>query len=249
MPGDPSIVRALVLDCDGVLTDGSVWVDDDGRESRRFSVRDGFGIALWQSAWGLVIRAAGPPSDGGLVSEAAGASDKAASFREVAARLGVEPGVCAFIGDDWPDLPAMAIAGYPIAVADAAPAVRAAAAWVTTSPGGGGAVRESIEHILAALGRLAGDPARFAGARAHGTEGAGGLIPSIRYPREPDCPWTAAGRQQGGREAPARPEQGGCLSDARGCVRLGRHRRDVPAQKRGRGRGPGWPRRRHAGAR
>lgn len=180
MPGDPSIVRALVLDCDGVLTDGSVWVDDDGRESRRFSVRDGFGIALWRSL-GLgigVISGRGGASlrhrmQGLGVSEVVqSASDKAASFREVAARLGVEPGVCAFIGDDWPDLPAMAIAGYPIAVADAAPAVRAAAAWVTTSPGGGGAVRESIEHILAALGRLAGGPARFAGARAHGTEGA-----------------------------------------------------------------------------
>jgi 3-deoxy-D-manno-octulosonate 8-phosphate phosphatase (KDO 8-P phosphatase) len=98
-------------------------------------------------------------------------SDKASAIAEAAARLGAGVQECAFIGDDWPDLPAMALCGYPIAVADAAPDVRAAAAWVTAARGGDGAVREAIEHILRAKELLEGGAVRFASVRSKGVEG------------------------------------------------------------------------------
>jgi len=162
-----------------VLTDGAIWVDDDGKESRRFSVRDGFGIALWKS-FGLGIAVISGRGGASLrmrmarlgVSDVVQSSaDKAAAIAEAAARLGVGIRECAFVGDDWPDLPAMALAGYPIAVADASVEVRQAAAWVTTVRGGDGAVREAIEHILRAKGMLEGDAARFGGVRSKGPEG------------------------------------------------------------------------------
>ncbi len=171
---DPSTVRALILDCDGVMTDGSLYVDDNGLETRRFSVRDGFGIALWKS-FDLPIAVISGRGGASLRHRMArlgvedvvqSSADKAAALRDAAARLRVTAADCAFMGDDWPDLPAMALAGYPIAVADAAPAVRAAAAWVTTTPGGHGAVREAIEHILSAKGLLAGGAAKFGSVRA-----------------------------------------------------------------------------------
>lgn len=176
---DAASVRALILDCDGVLTDGSILVDDAGVETRRFSVRDGFGIALWKSlGLGLaVVSGRGGASlrhrmsTLGVDDVVQGSSDKAAAVRDAATRLGVPLERCAFIGDDWPDLPAMAVCGFPIAVADAAPDVRAAAAWVTTARGGDGAVREAIEHLLRAQGRLDAGAARFAGVRGQGTQG------------------------------------------------------------------------------
>jgi 3-deoxy-D-manno-octulosonate 8-phosphate phosphatase (KDO 8-P phosphatase) len=179
MTHSPDAVRALVLDCDGVLTDGTVWVDDDGRESRRFSVRDGFGIALWTSL-GLriaVISGRGGASlrhrmaQLGVHDVVQSSADKEAAIRDAAARLGVAVEHCAFMGDDWPDLPAMAVSGYPIAVADATAHVKACAAWVTTARGGGGAVREAIEHILKAKGLLEGGAANFASVRSTGRQG------------------------------------------------------------------------------
>ncbi|MEZ6233187.1 MAG: HAD hydrolase family protein [Phycisphaerales bacterium] len=172
----PTTIRALILDCDGVLTDGAITVDDHGTESRRFNVRDGFGIALWRSL-GLgiaVISGRGGASARhrlerlGVTDIVQGAPDKAAAVRDAAARLATPLSDCAFVGDDWPDLPAMALVGYPIAVADATPEVRAAAAWTTTTPGGHGAVREAIEHILRAQGRLT-DPASLAHVRGPAT--------------------------------------------------------------------------------
>lgn len=176
---DPSTIRALILDCDGVLTDGAVDVDDDGRESRRFSVRDGFGIALWKSL-GFPVAVISGRGGASLRHRMAGlgvsdvvqsSSDKAGAIREAAARFNLTPADCAFVGDDWPDLPAMALAGLPIAVADAVPAVRAAAAWVTTAPGGRGAVREAIEYILAAKGMLDSGAAAYGNVRSTGREG------------------------------------------------------------------------------
>lgn len=171
---DTASVQALILDCDGVMTDGSLYVDDNGVESRRFCVRDGFGIALWKSM-GLgiaVISGRGGASLRhrmtrlGVDDVVQSSADKRSAVLEAATRLKVTPAQCAFMGDDWPDLAAFEVAGYPIAVADAAHAVRTAAAWVTTSEGGHGAVREAIEHILAAKGLLAGGAARFGGVRA-----------------------------------------------------------------------------------
>lgn len=175
---DPSTVCALILDCDGVMTDGSLYVDDSGLETRRFSVRDGFGIALWKSFDLHIAVISGRGGDSlrhrmsrlGVEHIVQSSADKAAALRDAAAHMNLTPAQCAFMGDDWPDLPAMALAGYPIAVADAAQAVRSAAAWVTTTPGGHGAVREAVEHILAAKGLLEGGPAMFGGVRARTTD-------------------------------------------------------------------------------
>lgn len=169
----------MIVDCDGVLTDGAVWVDDEGVESRRFSVRDGFGIVLWK---GLGLKFAVISGRGGaslrhrmarlgVDDVVQGSSDKAASITAAAARLGVDLPQCAFVGDDWPDLAAMELCGYPIAVADGAKEVRAAAAWVTTVRGGDGAVREAIEHLLGAKGLLDGGVRGFSSIRAKGFDG------------------------------------------------------------------------------
>ncbi len=158
----PADITMLVLDVDGVMTDGSIVLDDDGREIKRFSVRDGFGLTLWKQMGfevAVITRRAGRALQHrarelgiGLVIQ--GAKDKSEALGQLAARSGTPPERMAFVGDDWPDLPAMRRVGYPIAVADAEPLVRRAAAFVTTRAGGRGAVREAIEHLLSAKGLM-----------------------------------------------------------------------------------------------
>ena len=83
-----------------------------------------------------------------------GCADKAAALRDIAARHGLSPSACAFMGDDWPDLPAMRAAGLAATVADAPAAVRLHAHWVSTRPAGHGAVREFADWLLEARGAL-----------------------------------------------------------------------------------------------
>lgn len=158
----PEHVRLLVMDVDGVLTDGSILLDAEGREVKRFHVRDGLGIALWRR---MGFEAAVVTGRGGAALEhrlaelgiAVGvqrAGDKGAAIDEVSARSGVPPEQMAYLGDDLPDLPAMRRVAYPMAVADADARVIAAAAHVTRAPGGRGAVREAVEHLLGARGLL-----------------------------------------------------------------------------------------------
>lgn len=150
-------IRLLCLDVDGVLTDGSVVLDGEGRESKVFNVKDGLGISLWQRLGGKVAIVTGRPCGAALQARArelriehvvSSSADKAAGIREVAAACGVPQSAAAFVGDDLPDIPAMRACGYPVAVADAVPEVRAVAAFVTAAPGGRGAVREVVEHLL-----------------------------------------------------------------------------------------------------
>jgi len=159
---DPKQVELLALDVDGVLTYGSIIVDDRNAELKRFNVRDGFGIVLWQK---LGFRTAIITGRDVPVTEhraaqlkiefvIQGAADKSEALDQLCRRAGVTPAQVAFVGDDWPDLPIMRRVGYPIAVADADPRVREAAAFVTTAPGGRGAVREAIEHLIAAKGLM-----------------------------------------------------------------------------------------------
>lgn len=159
-------ILCLVLDADGVLTDGSIMIDDHGVETKRFNVRDGLGLATWvRLGFEVAVitkrksRASG--GDGALAHRCRelgiqrliqGASDKAGALGEVSSATGIEPANMAYIGDDWPDLPAMRLVGLPIAVADAADEVKAAAVLVTARPGGHGAVREAIEAIIKAKG-------------------------------------------------------------------------------------------------
>lgn len=164
---DPASVRLLVMDVDGVLTTGEICYDSDGREIKCFSVRDGFGLTLWHRA-GLesAIITARAGTGGSIVDRRAaelgigqvitGSGDKGADLRRVAEVAGVPLAQTAYIGDDWKDIPAMNLAGFPAAPADAEAPVRETAAWVSARPGGRGAVRELIEHLLSARGVLAG---------------------------------------------------------------------------------------------
>jgi 3-deoxy-D-manno-octulosonate 8-phosphate phosphatase (KDO 8-P phosphatase) len=153
-------IKLLVSDVDGVLTDGSIIYGSDNFESKMFSVKDGAGIKL--AGWCDLPMAwlSGRTSDA-VVRRAAelnvhlyqGIKDKAVGLRQVAADHGVSLEEIAYVGDDLNDLPAMRLAGLPIAVADAVPEVRMAAKYVTTIIGGYGAIREVVEYILKGQGR------------------------------------------------------------------------------------------------
>ncbi len=154
-------VRLLCLDVDGVMTDGSINLDDNGVETKRFHVRDGTGIRLW-TRLGYEVALITGRQGRALQHRAAeldithvvqGSHDKAAAFERLIAQVGVTAAEAAILADDLPDLPVMRRAGYAMAVADAVPEVRDAAAFVTTQAGGDGAVREAVEHLLRAKDR------------------------------------------------------------------------------------------------
>ena len=154
-------VELLCLDVDGVMTDGSIRLDDNAVETKRFHVRDGTGIRIWSRLGYHVALITGRSGQAvrhraaelGIELVIQSSTDKAASLDEVLARLSLQPAQVAILGDDLPDLPMLRKAGYPMAVADAVSEVRAAAAFVTTRAGGHGAVREAVEHLLSAKGR------------------------------------------------------------------------------------------------
>jgi 3-deoxy-D-manno-octulosonate 8-phosphate phosphatase (KDO 8-P phosphatase) len=151
----------LLLDHDGVLTDGTIGLDDRGQETKHYYSRDGLGIRLAQQN-GLaigVITGRGARSvtlrlqelDIELIVQRC--NGKADGLAKLTDRAGIAPEHTAFLGDDIIDLPAMRRCGYPMAVADATVEVRAAATYVTDAPGGRGAVREAVEHILKTQGK------------------------------------------------------------------------------------------------
>lgn len=149
-------IRLLALDVDGVLTDGSIMLDDDGREIKRFNVKDGLAITTWLRLGlhvGIITRRAGSAVEHrmrelGVQHVVQGCADKREAVTKLAADCGVGLEAAAFIGDDWPDLVAMRVVGLPIAVADAAAEVQAIAKLVTRANGGRGAVREAVELLL-----------------------------------------------------------------------------------------------------
>ena len=157
---DASKVRLLVLDADGTLTDGGILVDGHGVEMKRFSVRDGFGMRCWlRSGRELaVITGRGELAlrhrlaDLGVRHLVTSSGPKAEVIEGLLARLGVPKAEAAAMGDDLPDLPMLHRVGYPMAVADAVAEVKAESAWTASVPGGHGAVREAIEHLLRAAG-------------------------------------------------------------------------------------------------
>jgi 3-deoxy-D-manno-octulosonate 8-phosphate phosphatase (KDO 8-P phosphatase) len=155
-----SVLQALLLDVDGVFTDGTVLRTEDGQEARWFSVVDGHGIAMLREA-GVIVGAVS--RENSTITRARmeklrldeihiGATDKAAVMRDIVARRALNPARVAFIGDDLPDLAAFDVAGIRIAPANAHPAVREAADLVLHCSGGHGAVREACEVLLAARG-------------------------------------------------------------------------------------------------
>ena len=150
-------IRLLVLDVDGVLTDGRLYFGPRGEALKVFHVRDGFGLAQLRRAGIAVAVISGRRSpmvavrcrELGIEHVHQGIADKLPVFKRLCARLKVTPAACACIGDDLPDLPLLRAAGASFAVADAHPAVRRAAGRVTRLPGGSGAVREVCDLLLA----------------------------------------------------------------------------------------------------
>lgn len=155
-------VRCLVLDVDGVLTDGRLWHGPDGSEWKTTSVRDGLGIRMLLDAGLQVAVISGRPSppirqrlaDLGVRELHFGVDDKLPPFADLCRRMALEPRECAMMGDDTPDLPLMRRCGLGLTVADAHPQVLAAADWVSRMAGGRGAVREACDLLLAARGLL-----------------------------------------------------------------------------------------------
>lgn len=155
-------IKLIAFDIDGVMTDGSLYYTDDGRELKAFSVQDGLGLKLLQRA-GLELAivtgrnsvvVARRAADLGIAHVFQGVADKRATVSRLLVKLGLHWNECAFMGDDLIDLAAMAQCGLAIAPANARPLVRERAHAVTDASGGHGAVREAAEFILAAQGRL-----------------------------------------------------------------------------------------------
>jgi len=153
-------IQLLLLDVDGVLTNGSIIYNDAGSETKIFNARDGFGLKLVMQAGIKVGIVTGRSSNAlrhrcnnlGIHYLFDGIADKAIMLEKIAAQTGVGPNNAAFVGDDLPDLPIMKRAGLSIAVADAHEIVRQKADWTTQAPGGHGAVREVCEALLRAQG-------------------------------------------------------------------------------------------------
>lgn len=154
-------IQMLVLDVDGVLTDGTLTIDGDGSESKSFSVLDGHGIRLWRRA-GLKVtflsgraaeatRMRAKQLDVEYVLE--DCHYKLDALEKFLGDVNLSPAQVAYVGDDLPDLPAIRHVGFGVAVANAVDEVKQHADFVTTRPGGGGAVREVIEYILKSTGR------------------------------------------------------------------------------------------------
>ena len=154
-------IELMLADVDGVLTDGRVEFDNQGIETKRFHVRDGLGIKLWQKAgnrFGIVTQRSSQivkmrASELGVTIVRQGSADKLTTLREIQAELDLADEQVCYIGDDLPDLPVIRAVGLGVAVADAAAEVRQSADFVTDLPGGSGAVRETIEMILKAQRR------------------------------------------------------------------------------------------------
>jgi 3-deoxy-D-manno-octulosonate 8-phosphate phosphatase (KDO 8-P phosphatase) len=149
-------IQLLLLDVDGVLTDGSVVYADDGTELKRFHVRDGSGLKFWHAAGKRSAIVSGRSSRAverraaelGIAPVLQGRPEKLPAFEAVLAATGLRPEQVCAVGDDLPDLPVMRRAGLAVAVADACPEVQAAAHHVTAAPGGRGAVRDAVEWLL-----------------------------------------------------------------------------------------------------
>ena len=154
-------IRLLVLDVDGVLTDGSILTGPDGEQVKRFSVRDGFGIRSWLRQGHRMSVITGRQSQAvafrcnelGIEPIFQGRPDKIPTFRQLLADLGCSKDEVCYLGDDLPDLPLMLGSGIGATVANAEPAVRERADWISQKPGGHGAVRELIDALLVAQRR------------------------------------------------------------------------------------------------
>jgi len=156
-------VRLLVLDVDGVLTDGRLFYGARGETLKVFHVRDGLGLKRLAAAGVEIAIISGRDSamttrrcrELGIRHIFQGVEDKLATFQRLRGRLTLGGGACACVGDDLPDVPLMREVALAFAVADAHPAARKAAHVITRLPGGSGAVREVCDYLLDARQRAA----------------------------------------------------------------------------------------------
>jgi 3-deoxy-D-manno-octulosonate 8-phosphate phosphatase (KDO 8-P phosphatase) len=154
-------IRLLLLDVDGVLTDGGIIIDDRGLETKRFDVRDGLGITLLIRAGIEVGFITGRASR--VVTRRArelnvrmvyqGVQDKRAVYAKIKRRMHLTDDQVAYIGDDIVDLPILKTAGLAVAIRDGWPELKRQVDYVTRAPGGSGAVREVAELLLRAQGK------------------------------------------------------------------------------------------------
>jgi 3-deoxy-D-manno-octulosonate 8-phosphate phosphatase (KDO 8-P phosphatase) len=164
-------VRMMILDVDGVLTDGRLYYGPGGEAMKAFDVRDGHGIKLLREAGVEVALLTARQSEIvavrarelGIERVVQGATNKVAGLDRLVAAMGVQDHDCGYLGDDWPDLAVLTRVGFAATVADAVPEVRAAVHWVSTARGGHGAVRELAEFVLRAQGQFAALLARYGG--------------------------------------------------------------------------------------
>ena len=168
-PGEGAVIQLIIVDVDGVLTDGTVVFTGTGESAKRFHVHDGLGLKLAMAA-GKTVALMSSAGSAAVVRRAEqlgiervyqNVPDKGAAYEAVRDELGLRDEAVCYIGDDLVDLPAMRRAGLPVAVANAAEEVKAAATFVTTRPGGRGAVREVVEHVLKSEGVWDDTVARF----------------------------------------------------------------------------------------
>ncbi len=157
-------IRLLILDVDGVLTDGRLYLGPDEGEWKSFHVHDGLALARAVAAGfpvAIVSSRSAPAvtrrfTELGVTEVHQGVGDKLAVYEALRAQYGCRDAEVGCMGDDLPDLPLLRRAGLAVAPADAVPAVRRAAHWVSRAPGGRGAVREVLEALLRAQGRWRG---------------------------------------------------------------------------------------------
>jgi 3-deoxy-D-manno-octulosonate 8-phosphate phosphatase (KDO 8-P phosphatase) len=153
-------IKLLLMDCDGVLTDGRIMLLDNGDEQKTFHTRDGHGIVLLHRAGLRSGIISGRTSsfvekrarELGMTYVRQGTFNKHIDFDEVVTESGLREDEIGFIGDDVTDIPLMQRSGFAVAVADATEETKSAAHYITRLPGGFGAVRETTELILKAQG-------------------------------------------------------------------------------------------------
>ena len=154
------LIKLLMLDVDGVLTDGTLFIDEQGREYKAFHARDGYGIKLLRQHGIAVAVISGRNSPSvalrmqslGIEAVFQGVENKLEPFQELLQRLNLQPWQTAHVGDDLLDLPLLQRVGLAIAVNDAHPGVLPHIDWRTMRPGGRGAVREVCDVLLHAQG-------------------------------------------------------------------------------------------------
>ena len=153
-------IRMLVLDVDGVLTDGSLYFDNQGNEMKAFCTRDGLGMRYLQQHDTVLALITGRQSE--IVARRAanlginhvyqGRNDKLDAFNELLADTGFNESQVCYAGDDWLDIPVLDRVGLAVTVADADEVVKSRVHWITSRDGGRGAVREICDLVLAARG-------------------------------------------------------------------------------------------------